>query len=164
MSNTEAQASENLPEIQDQRSLLHQIRSLPEFKPLKSKQKRFLLAYSQCGGIRESAAAAKMHWISHYNWLTRDERYKQAFDRAREMYVDLMEYEAFRRATVGDQEPVYEKGELIGYRTKKSDVLLMFSIKGNRPQYRDNFQVNQFAGPVQLNIVGPAPETKQDGE
>lgn len=149
------------------------IKALPEFKPLTAKQRRFLLAYSECGGVRESAKAAGVNWVSHYHWKDRDEAYKQAFDKAKDIYVDAMEHEAFSRATVGVQEPVYQKGELVGYQTKRSDNLLMFSIKGNRPQYRDNFQINQFLGPTSLNVklgdsrsinVTPTPATTNSDE
>jgi len=41
---------------------------------------------------------------------------------------------------------------ITGEYNKKSDVLRIFMLKGLKPQYRDNFSINQFAGPVQLNV------------
>lgn len=131
---------------------LAQIRSLAAFKPLKPKQRRFIIAYSGCGKVSVAASLAKVSWIQHYRWAETDLGYKQAFEQAREIFADAAEGEIFNRAFFGEDRNVWNKGQLLETVKQKSDILAMFALKGLRPQYRDNFAINNFAGPVQLNI------------
>ena len=64
-----------------------------------------------------------------------------AVDHAREEAADTLEAEARRRAIEGVEEPVFHKGERVGTVRKHSDLLLIFLLKGARPQkFRDNYQ------------------------
>lgn len=141
-----------LNEIEQNLPTLEEIRAIPAFKPLKPKQKKFIIAYAGTGRITTAAAITKVPWISHYNWINRDERYKEAWDKAREIFGDYAEGEVFNRAFFGEEHRVFKRGELIDTYMQKSDILAMFALKGLKPQYRDNFSINQFAGPVQLNV------------
>ena len=54
---------------------------------------------------------------------------------------DKLEDEALRRAHDGVDEPVFYQGEIVGHVRKYSDTLLMFLLKGRRPQkYRDHLR------------------------
>ena len=68
--------------------------------------------------------------------------------------VDAMEEELHRRSTKGVLEPVFYKGEMVAKIRKFSDPLLMFALKGKRPEiYRERFDVNQnVTGSLDLNI------------
>lgn len=61
---------------------------------------------------------------------------------------DLIE-EARRRGVDGWEEPVYQRGELVGYVRKYDSNLLMFSIKGRRPEYKENPKIDL----TQINAV-----------
>ena len=47
---------------------------------------------------------------------------------------DVLEDEAVRRAKEGVEEPVYQGGKLVGHVQKYSDTLLIFLLKGAKPQ------------------------------
>ena len=61
---------------------------------------------------------------------------------ADKMAADLLEEEAFRRAVEGDLQVVYYKGEEVGRRRVYSDQLLSLLLKGKKPQYRENTEIN----------------------
>lgn len=104
------------------------------------KQRAFLAAFAQSGIITVAAKTAKVDRKSHLNWLANPE-YAKAFESAREEALDLMEWEARKRAM---------------RQTKPSDLMLIFLLKGGRPEkYRDNAAVKitgADGGPVQINL------------
>ncbi len=124
---------------------------------LSPKQRAFLSAYAESGSLSAAQRAAKVTRRSHYYWLHQAE-YAAAFQDAREEMADWLETEARRRA-LGVEKPVFYRGKLCyrqeidpetGQRRntgeplmvrKYSDVLLMFLLKGARPEkYRDNWK------------------------
>ena len=87
------------------------------------KKAAFLKAYGECGNVRQAAKAANIDRTTHYLWLHKDEEYATAFEDAQEDAADTLEAEAWARATGGD---------------KPSDTLLIFLLKGMRPEkYRE---------------------------
>jgi hypothetical protein len=107
-----------------------------------AKQRAFLAAYAQLGNITSAAARAKVGRRSHYEWLAAP-AYAAAFVEAHEAAGDRLEAEAHRRAVQGVKEPVYQGGERVGYIQKFSDTLLIFLLKGARPEkYRERFDLS----------------------
>ncbi len=103
------------------------------------KKRAFLAAFAECGNISEAAKIAEINRMSHYHWLETDERYAVVFDQATEIACDHLEAEARRRAVEGVNEPVFYHGEVCGTVRKYSDTLLIFLLKGARPdKFRDN--------------------------
>jgi hypothetical protein len=107
--------------------------------------------YAELGVLTQAAMAAKIDISTHYKWL-QDPEYAEAFRKAQDAAVDMLVTEARRRALEGEEEPVIYQGglcyEQLPNRKKKqivlrrrSDVLLMFLIKGARPEiYRDTWK------------------------
>jgi hypothetical protein len=79
-------------------------------------QRAFLAALEQTGSVTESAAAAKIGRITAYDTRRADPAFAALWDQALDHAADLLEDEARKRAFNG------------------SDVLLMFLLKGIRPQ------------------------------
>lgn len=112
------------------------------------KKRAFLAAYARAGNVSEAARIAGINRISHYNWLASDERYAEVFAQAHEIAVDYLEAVARQRATDGWEEPVFYHGEVVGSVRKFSDTLLIFLLKGARPDtYRDNATIRH-TGPT----------------
>ena len=102
------------------------------------KRRAFLAAYARCGNLSEAARIAGVNRLSHYEWLN-DERYAQVFEQAQDIAIDYLEAVARDRATKGWLEPVFYHGEVVGHVRKYSDTLLIFLLKGARPdKFRDN--------------------------
>ena len=118
------------------------------------KKELFLAAYRKTGSITAAAAAASCKRQAHYFWLTQDPKYKTAFEAAEDEAVNSLEDEARRRAKEGWMEPVYYKGTVCGAIRKFSDTLLIFLLKGAKPEkYRDRYEMTgKDGGPIEHNI------------
>jgi hypothetical protein len=78
---------------------------------------------------------------THYGWLERDETYQAWFSEAQDDVGDTLEREAIRRAHDGVRKPVYQGGKRVGFIQEYSDTLLIFLLKGLRPEkYRERFE------------------------
>jgi hypothetical protein len=157
-------------------------------EPTKSLQAAFLAAYEKCGNLTTAAKASKVHRSNHFRWLQSDEAYKAAFADAQQVAIETLEHELRIRATKGVAEPVIYQGrvchepvldpegrpivDVVGDETiprmkplviwRKSDVLLMFMLKGLAPEkYRDNAKVEHTGaggGPVSFEVHFRKPE------
>lgn len=120
------------------------------FDHLKGKKKIYLMSFIANGNHRESAKIAGIHRQTHYDWLKNDPVYKEAYDKALEMSADLLEAEAWKRATEGvtsyrfDRYGTAVKDPVTGkpyVEHKYSDTLLIFLLKALRPEkYRENIR------------------------
>jgi hypothetical protein len=73
-----------------------------------------------------------------------DAVYASAFEDATRMAGDFLEDEAIRRATEGVERKIFHQGEHVDNETVYSDTLLIFTLKGAKPQkYRDNIKIEQ---------------------
>lgn len=126
-----------------------------------AKKRAFLAALATTGNISRAAAAAGVHRMTHYDWLEQDAdgSYAAAVAAAEAEAADLLEAEARRRALEGWDEAVYWRGREVGATRKYSDTLLIFLLKGARPEkYRENSGGSSIAinnasgGPLQVNF------------
>jgi hypothetical protein len=92
----------------------------------------FLEALSR--GQTVSAAARAIGSSRQYLYEIRadDEDFASAWDAAAESGVDVLEDEAYRRAVEGVETPVFQAGQLVGYRREYSDALLSLLLKSKR--------------------------------
>jgi hypothetical protein len=108
-----------------------------------AQQRAFLARYAELGNIRAAAEAAAVPRRNHYEWLKADAEYAERFKDAQEDAIDVLEAEARRRAVVGTEEPVFQQGREVGRVRKFSDVLLIFLLKGLKPDtYRERSSVS----------------------
>lgn len=82
----------------------------------------------------------------HYEWMGNDPVYVAEFRHAEESVADMLEREAIRRAAEGVEEPVWHQGQMVGSVRKFSDTLLIFLLKGHRPEkFKERVQVKSEA-------------------
>ena len=137
------------------------------YKFINSKLKNdFLNYYIQLGTISKAAKKAGISRQAHYKWLKEDKKgfYTRAFEQAEKMAADLLEEEAYRRAVDGDLQVVYYKGEEVGRRRVYSDQLLALLLKGKKPQYRENVEINNAVNVEVSDIIGTIRERMKKGE
>jgi hypothetical protein len=111
-------------------------------------QKAFLTALQDGGNVRLACTAAQVGRTTVYERRAADAGFAAAWDVALEAAADLLEAEARRRAHDGWDEPVFGNlgagrgsGE-VGTVRKYSDTLLIFLLKGARPEkYRERSDV-----------------------
>ncbi len=120
------------------------------------KKRVFLQAYSTCGNVTQAARIAGVDRATHYVWLETDEQYAEAFQQAQEAAADYLEQEAWRRATQGVEQDVFYKDKKIATKREYSDTLLIFLLKGIRPdKYKERAQTELTGpggGPVKVDM------------
>jgi hypothetical protein len=103
-------------------------------------QPAFLTALAEVGNYREAAKLAGVSRMTAWRHKTSDPDFAQKCADAEQEAADVLEREAWRRATEGTDEPVFYKGEPCGTIKRYSDNLLMFLLRGVRPEkYRERF-------------------------
>ncbi len=105
--------------------------------------------------MRLACETAEVGRSSHYRWLGEDPAYRGAFELAEEDAADILEAEARRRAVEGVEKPVGgHKGQPGGYVREYSDVLLIFLLKGLRPErYRDRVELRGLLANLNLDAL-----------
>jgi hypothetical protein len=98
----------------------------------------FLASYRVSGNVAAAARDAGVSRRCVYNHKESDREFAELFEEATQEGADTLEAEARRRAVDGVDEPVYYQGDVVGHVRKFSDLLLMFLLKGLRPEkYRE---------------------------
>jgi hypothetical protein len=107
--------------------------------------------------VRHASRQSSHAFQRWYELKAADEEFAAAWAEAIEQGTQALEDEARRRAVDGVEEPVYQKGELVGSVRRYSDNLLMFLLRGRRPAvYRESATV-ELNAPVSVHIE-PDPE------
>src|SRR4030095_1521706 len=107
------------------------------------RQRAFLAAYAATASVKAAAAAAKLAFVTHYDWLKNDQTYRAAFEGVQDQAAQALEDEAVRRAHEGVKRPVLYQGKPVKtgrgrssrilYETEYSDQLLLALLERVRP-------------------------------
>lgn len=121
---------------------------------IKKVQAAFLEALGQTANVSASCRKAKLPRKTAYDWRSDDADFATAWDAALDLGTDALEDEAVRRGSEGTLKPVYQGGKRVGTVREYSDTLLIFMLKGRRPErFKDRVASEHSApggGPVQL--------------
>lgn len=124
----------------------------------------FLDALSRGYSVTHAASQAGVHRNRFYELRQVDERFGQDWQDAYEAGTDVIRDEVRRRGVDGWDEPVFQRGELVGHIRKYSDTLLLAEAKRRDPSYRDNARLEvtgRDGGPVEV-AAGYQPPTLAD--
>jgi len=114
------------------------------------KKREFLKLLSETGNI---SLCAKLCNISHttlYLQKNQNPDFNKSWEESIQFSSDQLESEARRRAYKGFLEPIWYEGQKVGIKRKFSDTLLIFLLKGLKP--------NKFRERTQTELIG------KDGE
>lgn len=119
------------------------------------KREKFLELVRDTANITKAASAIGVSRSAVYKFKDRDQEFSDLWDDAYESAVDELEQEARRRAITGVSEPVFYQGAEVGTIQKYSDTLLIFLLKGARPEkYRENISVGGAGGgPIPIKVI-----------
>ncbi len=114
------------------------------------KDETFFVTLAATGNVSDSAATTGYGRRSVYEWRDKDEEFKARWNEALAKAGDVLEAEARRRAVEGWEEPVFYRGKSVGKVRKYSDTLLIFLLKGNKPdKFKDRHEhTGEGGGPV----------------
>lgn len=103
----------------------------------------FLIALREYGVVTYACDKVGISTFAIYKHRKKDPLFMQAWDEAVSYAVEHMEKTAYDRAVNGHDEALHHQGFLTGHKVKKySDTLLIFMLKGNKPEkYRENVNI-----------------------
>ena len=121
----------------------------------------FLRLFEQYGQKALAAEGAGVTLRQVATQLKEDAAFAERVEAALERFRDRLEVEAHRRATEGVEEPVYQRGALVGTVTRYSDSLLLALLRRHRKvEYSDKAELDvTMKGGV---LVTPGPATSAE--
>jgi hypothetical protein len=129
---------------------------------------RFLNKLRETGNIRSACAAAKISRTTFYAHRKAEADFDAQVGEALEDAGDVLEAEAWRRAVKGVLKPIYQQGGKVGETREYSDTLLIFLLKGTKPEkFRDRHEVSGPGGgpiPFKEIVVELLPEAGASDE
>jgi len=106
------------------------------------KRKTFLAALEYNGNVTEASKAAGITRACAYVWRDKHPDFAEEWENAYQTATDRLESEAWERATNGTSKPVYQNGQLVGHIQQYSDTLLIFLLKGHKPdRFKERSQI-----------------------
>jgi len=94
----------------------------------------FLEAFRRTCNVTTAAEAAGVARRTVYDWRDRYPEFAEAWQEAESEACDRLEAEAWRRAVVGYDRPIYQHGRLVGHERQFSDRLLLALLATHRPE------------------------------
>jgi hypothetical protein len=115
----------------------------------------FLAELRKWGSVTAACRAAGITPQHAYRVRRRKARFakawKAALVMARKRKLNIAEREVFRRAVYGRDEPIYQGGQLVGQKRKRSDALLVRILEAEAPRkYRTRYEA---AGAATVNVL-----------
>lgn len=111
-------------------------------------RKTFISILASSGNVGTAAKAAGITPRTAYRAKEKDKDFAEEWQEALDLAADVLEAEAWRRAHEGVEEPVMYKGQVVRFVRKYSDLLLMFMLKGMRPE---KFREKVYVSPHELD-------------
>ena len=138
------------------RTTERELRALARADQQAAAKARYLKEVALWGTVSAGCKAAHVDKGTVLRWRVEDDAFLQLEADARDILIDSMEAEAYRRGVKGVERPVYQGGALAGYVTEYSDLLLQLMLRANRPEkYREKNEVQ--VAVVIKSISGVAP-------
>lgn len=105
----------------------------------RDRRARFLVELEETGNVSRACKAIGISRQAAYKQKAKGGKFQELWNEAIDNYVDKLEAEVDRRAFLGNDKPVWHRGEKVGSVKEYSDLLAMFRLKALRPEiYRDN--------------------------
>lgn len=92
--------------------------------------------------ITQACEAAGIGRATIYEWRDADPEFRKQIEEVEAKTLDILRSEAFRRAVIGVEEPVFHNGKQIATVTKASDYLLDRMLRAKDPAFKDNMRVD----------------------
>lgn len=112
----------------------------------------FIEALEHTQLVSHAAAAAGVGRSTVYDRRDHDAKFAARWDDIVERATEELELEAYRRAYVGTEKPIYQGGACVGTVREFSDTLTIFLLKARKPEkYRDR-HLHEHRGDVDVNL------------
>lgn len=130
----------------------------PDHTPFTRTRKiKYAAKLAELGRPADAAAIVGVGMSTVNRHIREDEAFAELVAEAREQFAASVEAEIKRRAMEGVDEPVFNRGEVVGHVTRFSDRLLLALAKKHDPGFRDYVKVDQntnVSGGVAVGLEG----------
>jgi hypothetical protein len=138
------------------------VRGMTKTTRTPEKTRLFLAVLCDTCNVTKACEAIGERRATVYEWRKVDPDFATAWDEARAIGAEALEDEATRRAHDGVDEPVFYKGIETGSVRKYSDTLLIFLLKGAKPEkYKDRI-ANEHSGALGVAVADVDDEQAAD--
>lgn len=122
-------------------------------------QRAFLAAFIATKGVRRAERLSGItHW-SHYHWMKTDPLYRGRFELVKRVLTDEAEEEAYRRAFLGYDTAIVQRGKAPEYYKRYSDALAILLLKGFKPEVYGRHRPEPERRPAPFSVT-----IKKEGE
>lgn len=112
----------------------------------------FLRVLARRGNVSDACKQADINRGTAYARREAEPEFDRLWKEAEKQASDSLEEEAWKRATEGTDKPIFYKGEKVGAVTEFSDALLMFLLKGNKPEKFKERTETEHSGKVVIEV------------
>jgi hypothetical protein len=118
-------------------------------------QAAYLAALATDGTMRTGCKDGHVRFETVLKWREHDDTFVLRENQVKSEFADALEAEAVRRALVGYDRPIYQRGELVGYERVYSDMLLKLLLTAYKPEkFRERVDVSGTVEQVVRQVVG----------
>jgi len=140
---------------------------MPHYVKIDAKKKqKFIECLSETGSVTKTCEALAVSRVEMYKHRNKDPEFKEQWEAARQVALQALEDEAWRRAFKGTEKPVYYRGAPCGYIREYSDHLMTVLLNANLPEkYRYQAKIEHAGGldlQIKVNFVKPDNEQRED--
>ena len=121
---------------------------------------KFLALYSVTGQLQHSARQAGVSPTTVREHKKKDPHFLAAFTEAYEDFKESLEAEAYRRAFIGVDRPVFQRGEEVGQIREYDSAILQMYLKRHVPEYKESFTIDVNVNPAPLVVPTKDNETE----
>lgn len=123
-----------------------------EVEGLTRMQNIVLSVFQQTGNMSKACRLAGCNSSMHRHWLKKNETYRVAYESCRTIITSAIEESLVFKLINGWREPVFQKGELVGYK-RKFDIngMLKYLAKAKPEVFGDKVEVDS-------SLEGVSPE------
>ena len=111
----------------------NQKKTYPKNRITKPKINQVLKDVEESGNLSASCGKNGISTAAFYHHLNKSPELQEKYEIARDKACQTLEAEAWNRAVVGEDYPVWFNGEIVGYERRKSDRLLEKLLAANDP-------------------------------
>jgi|SRR5215469_607778 len=127
----------------------------PKLPPESEQKEWYFKGFAEDCTLTSGCLSARVDTSTVYRWREMDDTFVLRENQLRGELADRLEKESLRRAYVGWDRPIYQRGVLCGYERVYSDTLMKMWLSALRPEkFRENVNVSGQVEQIVRQVAG----------
>lgn len=123
--------------------------------PVAEQKEWYFKGFAEDCTMTSGCLSARIDFNTVYKWREQDDTFVLRENQLRSELADRLEKESLRRALIGWDRPIYQKGVLCGYERVYSDTLMKMWLAAIRPEkFRENINVSGQVEQIVRQVAG----------